>query len=132
MSSPTQQLAQAPNVGQVAHELETGLTDALHLPGDAEYERQRDSFHGAPDAVVDTETVARRPATVRVARRHGLPLTVLSTGHGTVVAPDGGILLRTSEGRAPRPARPDDVILHHAPHGRPGSPAAVVRVTVAQ
>ncbi len=61
MSSPTQQLAQAPNVGQVAHELETGLTDALHLPGDAEYERQRDSFHGAPDAVVDTETVARRP-----------------------------------------------------------------------
>ncbi|TQM43371.1 FAD-binding oxidoreductase [Pseudonocardia cypriaca] len=96
MSTPTQQLAQAPSLGQIAHELETTLTGPLHLPGDAEYERQRDSFRGAPDAVVDAETVADVQATVRAARRHGLPLTVLSTGHGTVVAPDGGILLRTS------------------------------------
>jgi FAD/FMN-containing dehydrogenase len=96
MSIPTQQMTQAPSIGPIAHELETVLTGPLHLPGDAEYERQRDSFHGAPDVVVDAETVADVQATVRAARRHGLPLTVLSTGHGTVVAPDGGILLRTS------------------------------------
>jgi FAD/FMN-containing dehydrogenase len=40
--------------------------------------------------------VADVQAAVRTARRNGLPLTVLSTGHGTVVAPDGGLLLRTS------------------------------------
>jgi FAD/FMN-containing dehydrogenase len=96
MSIETEQLALAPSLGRIADELETQLTGPLHLPGDAGYERQRDGFHGAPDAVVDAETVADVQATVRAARRHGLPLTVLSTGHGTVVAPDGGILLRTS------------------------------------
>jgi FAD/FMN-containing dehydrogenase len=90
MSVQTQQMVQA--LGQVAHELETMLTGPLHLPGDAEYEQQRDT----PDVVVDAETVADVQAAVRAARRHGLPLTVLSTGHGTVVAPDSGILLRTS------------------------------------
>ncbi|GAA5133843.1 FAD-binding oxidoreductase [Pseudonocardia adelaidensis] len=95
MSTPTQTTS-APTVGQVAHELKNRLTGALLLPGDAGYERQRDGFHGAPAAVVDAETVADVQATVRAAGRGGVPLTVLSTGHGTVVAPDGGLLLRTS------------------------------------
>lgn len=88
MSIPTQQMAPAPGV--IA--LESRLTGPLHLPGDAEYERQRGGFHGAPEAVVDAETVADVQAAVRT----GLPLTVLSTGHGTVAATDGGLLLRTS------------------------------------
>ncbi len=96
MSIPTQQTVQAPGLGQIAHQLETQLTGPLYLPGDAEYERQRDIFHGAPAAVVDAETVSDVQATVLAARRNGLPLTVLATGHGTVVAPDGGLLLRTS------------------------------------
>jgi FAD/FMN-containing dehydrogenase len=96
MSTPTQRMTQAPSPGHIAHGLETRLTGPLHLPGDADYERQRESFHGAPDAVVDAETVADVQAAVRAAGENGLPLTVLSTGHGTVVAPDGGLLLRTS------------------------------------
>jgi FAD/FMN-containing dehydrogenase len=96
MTIPTLQTAQAPGLGQIAHQLETRLHGPLHLPGDGEYERQRDHFRGAPDAVIDAETVADIQATVLAARRNGLPLTVQSTGHGTVVAPDGGLLLRTS------------------------------------
>lgn len=95
MSVPTQ-MAQAPGLGQIAHELETRLHGPVHLPGDDEYERQRDGYGGAPEVVVDAETVADVRAAVLAARRSGLPLTVQSTGHGTVVAPDGGLLLRTS------------------------------------
>jgi FAD/FMN-containing dehydrogenase len=97
MSISTRQAAQAPGLGQIALQLETRLTGHLHLPGDVEYEQQRDGFHGAPVAVIDAETVSDVQATVLVARRSGLPLTVLSTGHGTVSAPDGGLLLRTSQ-----------------------------------
>ncbi|TWF75679.1 FAD/FMN-containing dehydrogenase [Pseudonocardia hierapolitana] len=96
MSIETHRTAQALDLGRVAHELEIRLTGALHLPGDAGYERQREGFRGAPAVVVDAETVADVRATVLAARRSGLPLTVLSTGHGTVAAPDGGFLLRTS------------------------------------
>lgn len=94
MSTPIQHLAQDPS--RIAHELETRLTGPMHLPGDAEYERQREGFHGGPEAVVDAETVADVQAAIRAARENGLPLTVLSTGHGTVAATDGGLLLRTS------------------------------------
>jgi FAD/FMN-containing dehydrogenase len=96
MSIETHRTAQAADIGRIAHQLEIRLTGQLHLPGDAGYERERESFRGAPAVVVDAETVADIRATVLAARRSGLPLTVLSTGHGTVAAPDGGILLRTS------------------------------------
>ncbi|GAA0896812.1 FAD-binding oxidoreductase [Pseudonocardia zijingensis] len=92
MSIPTEQMAQATGPGRTAQELETRLTGSLFLPGDAGYERQRGSLHGAPEAVVDAETVADVQAAVRT----GLPLTVVSTGHGTVASSDGGLLLRTS------------------------------------
>ena len=96
MTIPTLQTAEAPGLGQVVHQLETRLSGPVHLPGDDGYERRRDDFRGAPGAVVDAETVADVRATVLAARRSGLPLTVQSTGHGTLVAPDGGLLLRTS------------------------------------
>ncbi len=96
MTIPTLRTAEAPGLAQTVHQLETRLQGPVHLPGDDAYERQRDGFRGAPDAVIDAETVADVRATVLAARRSGLPLTVQSTGHGTVVAPDGGLLLRTS------------------------------------
>ena len=96
MTIQTLRSAEVQNLGQIAHQLETRLQGPVHLPGDEDYERQRDSFRGAPAVVVDAETVADVQATVLAARHSGLPLTVLSTGHGTVVAPDDGLLLRTS------------------------------------
>jgi FAD/FMN-containing dehydrogenase len=95
MSIPTQQQAQAASPRRIAHELETRLTGALHLPGDTGY-ASRPGAQGTPDLIVDAETVADVQATVLAARHSGLPLTVLSTGHGTVATPDRGILLRTS------------------------------------
>jgi len=96
MTIPTLRTTEAPSLGQIAHQLETRVQGPMHLPGDTEYERQRDSFPGSPAVVVDAETVADVQATVLAARHSGLPLTVLSTGHGTVAATDNGLLLRTS------------------------------------
>jgi FAD/FMN-containing dehydrogenase len=96
MSIPMLQTAEAPSLGATLHQLETQVQGRVHLPGDAEYAQQRDEFRGAPVAVVDAETVADVQATVRAARHGRLPLTVLSTGHGTVAGTDGGLLLRTS------------------------------------
>jgi FAD/FMN-containing dehydrogenase len=76
---------------------------------------------------------ATGPADVRAAilasRERGLPLTVQATGHGTVVPPDAGLLLRTSRmsrvlvdpsrrvARAEAGARWSDVIAAAAPLG---------------
>jgi FAD/FMN-containing dehydrogenase len=76
---------------------------------------------------------ATGPADVRAAilasRERGLPLTVQATGHGTVVPPDEGLLLRTSRmsrvlvdpsrriARAEAGARWSDVIAAAAPLG---------------
>jgi FAD/FMN-containing dehydrogenase len=86
--------AQTP--GQLAHELETRVQGPVLLPGDDEYERRREDFRGAPAIVVDAENASDVQATVRAARRSGLPLAVLATGHGTTSTPDGGLLLRTA------------------------------------
>ncbi|MBN6056810.1 FAD-binding protein [Nonomuraea sp. RK-328] len=68
-------------------------------------------------------------AAVLGAREHGLPLTVQSTGHGTHVPADGGLLLKTGRlsgvrvdperrtARAGAGARWSDVIAAAAPHG---------------
>ncbi|WP_414709445.1 FAD-binding protein [Pseudonocardia sp.] len=93
MSIPAHRTAPATNPRRVAHLLDSRLHGRLHLPGDAGYDP---GGHGTPDVVVDAATAADVRATVRAARESGLPLTVLATGHGTVAAPEGGILLRTS------------------------------------
>ncbi|MGW2307739.1 FAD-binding oxidoreductase [Actinomadura luteofluorescens] len=60
-----------------------------------------DTATRTPTRTAEPLTVdATRPADVRAAilasRGRGLPLTVQATGHGTVVPPDEGLLLRTS------------------------------------
>ncbi|TDD80401.1 FAD-binding oxidoreductase [Actinomadura darangshiensis] len=92
------------------------------------------SIATATAARTDLVTVdATGPADVRAAilasRELGLPLTVQATGHGTVVAPDEGMLLKTSRmsrvlvdpsrrvARAEAGARWSDVIAAAAPLG---------------
>ncbi|MGH3736150.1 MAG: FAD-binding oxidoreductase [Micromonosporaceae bacterium] len=81
---------------QAVATLRHALPGAVHVPGDEPYERQRPAYRGAPAIVVEAQSPADIQTAVRVAREHELPLTVQSTGHGTLVAPDGGVLLRTS------------------------------------
>ncbi|MES9602125.1 FAD-binding protein [Actinomadura sp. NPDC000929] len=50
----------------------------------------------AEPLTVDATGPADVPAAVLASRERGLPLTVQATGHGTVVPPDEGLLLRTA------------------------------------
>lgn len=75
--------------------LRARLAGSVYVPGDVEY-AGKDRYRGMPAFVVEAATPAEVRNAVDVAREYGLPLTVQSTGHGTVVAPDGGMLLRTS------------------------------------
>lgn len=71
----------------------------VHLPGDDGYDTARLAWNRAidprPAVVAEAEHAADARAAVAVAREHGLPLTVQSTGHGTHLPADGGLLLRT-------------------------------------
>ncbi|MQA77924.1 MAG: FAD-binding protein [Streptosporangiales bacterium] len=75
--------------------LRARLAGSVYVPGDAEY-AGKESYRGAPAFVVEAATPAEVRSALGVAREYGLPLTVQSTGHGTIVAPTGGLLLRTS------------------------------------
>ncbi|MEV4319738.1 FAD-binding oxidoreductase [Actinocrispum sp. NPDC049592] len=69
-------------------------------PGDPGYDRERASLNPAFDARPEVVVSASRPADVAAAvtwaRARGLALAVQATGHGTHVASDGGVLLKTS------------------------------------
>ena len=119
--------------GAVARRLSGRLDGAMHLPGETGY----DALRRPPFAPLDPWPVvvveAARPgdvqAVVAAARDDGLPLAVQSTGHGTTVASDGGILLRTSRmasvlvdpdrqlARVGPGARWEDVLAAAAPFG---------------
>jgi len=115
MTSPT--LKRAASTGQIVHELETRLPCAVHVPGDEAYEEQRATYRGAPAIVVEACTPADVRTAVGIARKHGLPLTVQSTGHGTLVPPDGGVLLKTSR-MAQVLVDPDRRVAHVGPGAR--------------
>jgi FAD/FMN-containing dehydrogenase len=74
---------------------------AVHLPGEGAYDAQRQPLHATidpwPAMVVQAGGAADVRAAVLAAREHDLPLAVQATGHGTHVASDGAILLRTSD-----------------------------------
>ena len=73
----------------------------LHLPGEAAYDAHRATWSGSidprPAVVAEAVTPSDVQAAVLIAQAHGLPFAVQSTGHGTHVACDGGLLLKTSQ-----------------------------------
>ena len=70
------------------------------LPGDDGYETERLGWNRTIDARPAIIAAAAGPrdvqAAVLAAHEHDLPLAVQATGHGTVVAADGALLLKTS------------------------------------
>ena len=76
------------------------LRGAVHTPGSAEYDRHRVTLDPRldprPAVVAEAVSPADVAAAVRVARRYRLPLAVQSTGHGTIVPADGGLLVKTT------------------------------------
>jgi hypothetical protein len=73
----------------------------LYLPDDAGYDNERlgweRSIDSRPALVAVASSVADVQAAVLAAQHHGLPFAVQATGHGTVVAADGALLLKTSQ-----------------------------------
>jgi FAD/FMN-containing dehydrogenase len=82
-----------------ASDLRRTFQGAVHLPGDPGYDRERATWSGRidprPAIVAEAASAADVRAAVVVAREHGLPFAVQSTGHGTHVPCDGGLLLKT-------------------------------------
>jgi FAD/FMN-containing dehydrogenase len=69
-------------------------------PGQAGYDQGRSSWHRTvdprPAVVVEASGDSDARTAVLAAREHDLPFAVQSTGHGTYVPADGGLLLKTS------------------------------------
>jgi FAD/FMN-containing dehydrogenase len=83
-----------------ARRLRRTLAGDVHLPGEGAYDAQRQPLHATidpwPAMVVEASRAADVRAAVVAAREHDLPLAVQATGHGTHVASDGAILVRTT------------------------------------
>ncbi|MER6946203.1 FAD-binding oxidoreductase [Nonomuraea sp. NPDC000554] len=77
-----------------------GFQGRIHLPGEERYELERlpwnRAFDPRPDVVAEATGPEDVRAAVQVARALGLPVSVQSTGHGTVSSAAGGLMLRTS------------------------------------
>jgi FAD/FMN-containing dehydrogenase len=75
------------------------LEGPVFLPGDAGYDAERAGYNLAvehrPAVVVGATGPADVVAAVAFATRHGLPVGVLSTGHGAAVGSDGALLVST-------------------------------------
>jgi FAD/FMN-containing dehydrogenase len=83
-----------------ARRLSRVIHGSVHLPGEHGYDEQRQPLHPTldprPAMVVEASGPADVRAAVLTAREHDLALAVQATGHGTHVASDGGLLLKTS------------------------------------
>ncbi len=83
-----------------APRLERLVAGAVHRPGDEGYDAARRPLSPAldprPALVVEAQSAADVRAVVVAAREQDLPLAVQATGHGTHVAADGALLVRTS------------------------------------
>jgi FAD/FMN-containing dehydrogenase len=88
-------------VAAVAHRLEHRCIGPVHLPGDPGYDAQRRPLYPTidprPACVVEASGPADIQAAVEAARRLDRPIAVQATGHGTHVAADGAVLVRTSD-----------------------------------
>jgi FAD/FMN-containing dehydrogenase len=84
--------------GSAAADLSQTFSGPVHAPGSAEYDEQRAGIRGFrsdPLLVAEATGVEDVRAALAWTDRHGVPFAVQSTGHGTVVASDGGLLLKT-------------------------------------
>jgi FAD/FMN-containing dehydrogenase len=112
-----------PDADVAARRLSRGFRGRIHLPGDDEYDAQRATWSGALDQRPAIVAEAERPADVRAAvvaaQEHDLALAVQATGHGTHVAADGALLLKTSQ-MAEVLVDPDRRIAHVGPGARWG------------
>ncbi|NED93932.1 FAD-binding oxidoreductase [Phytoactinopolyspora alkaliphila] len=85
---------------RAADTLRAGFHGPVHVPGDDRYDAERISWHRTvdpyPAVVAEATTADDIQRAVVTAREHGLPFAVQSTGHGTYVPADGGLLLKTA------------------------------------
>ena len=76
-----------------------GFQGPVHGPDEDDYDALRAGWNRAVDSCPAVVAVATGPddvaAAVRYAAESRLPLAVQATGHGTHVAAEGGVLLRT-------------------------------------
>jgi FAD/FMN-containing dehydrogenase len=88
------------DVQAAARLLQRTLRGGLHRPGDAAYDALRRAHSPALDSrpalVVEAYGAADVRAAVAAAREYALPFAVQGTGHGTHVACNGGVLVRTN------------------------------------
>ena len=80
--------------------LRSGFGGKLWLPGEEGYDAARLAWNRGldplPAIVAEAESERDVALAIAVAREYGLPFAVQSTGHGTVVPADNGLLLKTS------------------------------------
>jgi FAD/FMN-containing dehydrogenase len=85
---------------QLLEELRRAVDGEVLVSGDGRYDSVRLPWNRTVDPKPAVMVEAAGPEDVRVAvlaaRAHGLPFAVQATGHGTVVACDGGLLLSTA------------------------------------
>ncbi|RJQ81219.1 FAD-binding oxidoreductase [Pseudonocardiaceae bacterium YIM PH 21723] len=81
-------------------ELRRRVRGAVTLPGDEAYDQERTGFQlhepRTPDVIVTATDTDDVRGAVAFAAEHGLPVAVLSAGHGLGAFIDGGMLIRTS------------------------------------
>src|SRR5919198_1103912 len=111
----------------IERELHKTFGGPVYLPGDQAYNTARATWSGAldqrPAVVAEALSAADVQAAVAAARRHDLPFSVQATGHGTHVACDGGVLLKTSL-MAEVLVDPDRRVAHVGPGARVGDVVA--------
>jgi UDP-N-acetylenolpyruvoylglucosamine reductase len=97
----TQYISGKASVGTAIRTLRRSFAGALYLPGDVGYDIERlgwdRSIDSRPAIVATAASVADVQAAVMAAHEHDLLLAIQATGHGTVVASDGALLLKTSQ-----------------------------------
>lgn len=88
------------NASRVLQSLRQHFTGGLYLPGDPGYNFERlgwdRTIESRPALVATAAHATDIQAAIVAAREYDLPLAVQATGHGTVVATDGALLLKTS------------------------------------